>query len=130
MAQNSGTIQVRSLKNQALIADKCLVADSFFSRFKGLLGQSVSLETGEGLLLRPCSDIHMWFMRIAIDVVFVSVRRNDDGTQSRFVASVHENVRPWRPLPLRDGKASETLELPVGTIRRCALSAGDELCLS
>ena len=32
---------------------------------------SKGLPPGEGLLIRPCNSIHMFFMRFAIDVVFM-----------------------------------------------------------
>ena len=73
------TVRIQALKNQALIADKCHVAESFVSRFMGLMGKS-GLEAGEGIWLRPCNSIHMWFMRFPIDVVFVSPRQGRDGS--------------------------------------------------
>lgn len=74
----------------------------------------------------------MWFMSMPIDVVFVRriSGRASGGGATHVVCSAFENVRPWKLLPLRDGKAAETLELPVGTIGRCAIAAGDELCIS
>ena len=36
----------------------------------GLMGKR-ELKDGAGLYLKPCSSIHMFFMRIALDVVFV-----------------------------------------------------------
>ena len=48
----------------------CLVADSARARSKGLLGRA-SLGEDEGILLRPGSSIHMFFMRFAIDAVFL-----------------------------------------------------------
>jgi uncharacterized membrane protein (UPF0127 family) len=69
----------------------------------------------------------MWFMSIPIDVVFLRPLNRE---RTRWtVTSVHRGVRPWKALPLRDGKASDTLELPVGTIDRHSILAGDELCI-
>ncbi len=62
-------IQISSIKNSEKLADKCVVAEDFFSRLKGLLGKS-KFVLGEGLLLRPCNDINMWLMKIPIDVIF------------------------------------------------------------
>jgi hypothetical protein len=121
MASGHALVQIRSLKNQAVIADKCLMADSFLGRFKGLMGKS-RFETGEGLWLRPCNNIHMWFMRFAIDVLFVK-----KSGESWRVCSARENARPWRLLPLWDSQATDTIELPAGTVRRCGIEAGDEL---
>jgi uncharacterized membrane protein (UPF0127 family) len=132
MGKSKGFVSVQSLKNQCLIADKCFVANRFFARLKGLIG-TTRLESGEGIFLSPCNDIHMWFMSIPIDVVFVRAEaQNEAGdTHDRWkVCSVHEDMRPWKLLPLRDGRATDTLELPVGTIRRCAIAEGDLLCLS
>lgn len=128
--QSKRRIRVQSLKNQSLIADKCFVADRFLARLKGLLGTS-RLEPGEGLLISPCNDIHMWFMRMPIDVVFVRpAPASAVGSVTHVVCSAHEDVRPWKLLPLRDARAKETIELPVGTIGRCEIAAGDELCIS
>jgi uncharacterized membrane protein (UPF0127 family) len=113
-------VRVVSLKNQAVIADKCHVAERFFERFRGLIGTS-ELSRGAGMLFPRCNSIHMWFMCIPLDVVFLRAGK---------IVSVHENVKPWRLLPLSNWSAEETLELPVGVIRDCKLTAGDELCIS
>ena len=119
-------ISIKSLKNQQLIADKCHVAESFLDRLRGLIGRT-RFEAGFGMMFPRCNDIHMWFMRIPIDVVFVKVT---GATRVLRVTRVVESVKPWKLLPLRDGSASETLELPVGTIQRCDIREGDELCIS
>lgn len=49
---------------------RCRVARTFWTRLKGLMGEP-GLPPGEGLLIRPCNSIHMFFMRFAIDVVFL-----------------------------------------------------------
>lgn len=126
MARGKSYVLIRSLKNQAVIADKCFVADSFWGRFRGLMGRS-RFETGEGLWLRPCNNIHMWFMRFAIDVVFVRPVRAEDGGERMLVCSAREGARPWRLFPLWDTRATDTIELPAGTVRRCSIEAGDEL---
>ena len=121
---------VQSLKNQQLIADKCHVAECFLDRLRGLIGKA-RLEQGEAMLFPRCNDIHMWFMRIPIDVVFARAEKSAEGGKRVLrVTKVCESVKPWRLLPLRDGGATETLELPVGSIRRCDLHVGDELCIS
>jgi uncharacterized protein len=48
----------------------CKVADTFWSRFMGLMGKK-SVPPGEGLLITPCDSIHMFFMKFAIDVLFL-----------------------------------------------------------
>src|SRR5436190_17741234 len=50
-------------------AERCLVAETYVARLRGLLGRR--LKAGEGLLLVPCSAVHTFFMRYPIDVVFL-----------------------------------------------------------
>ena len=50
-----------------------MVADSFFSRFMGLMGKTTKqIEDMGGLLIKPCSQIHMFFMKTPIDAVYLS----------------------------------------------------------
>jgi uncharacterized membrane protein (UPF0127 family) len=106
-----------------VVAENCLIADHFFSRLRGLIGRK-TFEPGEGLLFPKCNDIHMWFMSMRIDVVFLKKVR---GTFSWQITSFREGLRPWRPLPVRDSSADDTLELPAGTIARCGLVPGDAI---
>ena len=48
-----------------------LVADSFLDRLIGLMFTK-ELKENTGLLIRPCSMVHTFFMRYSIDVVFIS----------------------------------------------------------
>lgn len=120
--------KIHSLTKREIIADQCFVAEHFFDRLKGLIGKK-AMKPGEAMFFPRCNDIHMWWMSISIDVVFLRLEKREEDTIFR-VCSVHEQVQPWRVLPLWDRKATETLELPTGTIRRCEIRVGDELCLS
>jgi uncharacterized protein len=124
MLTGNRSIKVLSLTNQALIADKCIEANSFLTRLQGLIGRK-SFKAGEGMLFPKCNDIHMWFMSVSLDVLFL---KRDRDLHYRVV-SVRAGVRPWRLLPLHNWKASDTLELPVGTIERCGIKEGDRLCI-
>lgn len=128
---NNVTISVTSLKNRKVIADKCYVAESFLDRLRGLIGRS-RLDSGEGMFFPRCNDIHMWFMRIPIDVVFVrQISAQKSGELATFeVTRVCESLKPWRLLPVRSGRATETIELPVGTVRNCDVRLGDRICIS
>jgi uncharacterized membrane protein (UPF0127 family) len=86
---------------------------------RGLLGRR-SLDGGEGLLLRPASSIHTWFMRFPIDAVFLA----QDGT----VVRIADNLRPWRAAGRRGARA--VLELAPGECARRGLSTGDRLVFS
>ncbi|MCM2276604.1 MAG: DUF192 domain-containing protein [Oligoflexia bacterium] len=101
------------------------MAERFFDRLRGLIGRK-SLSPGEAMLFPDCNDIHMWFMSIPLDVVFLRA----DGVNAYRVSSIREGIRPWRLLPVRDGAADLTLELPAGAARLHALEKGDRLCSS
>jgi uncharacterized membrane protein (UPF0127 family) len=138
MKKYKKTFKVTLVRNSVCIADQCVLADSFFSRLKGLLG-SQRLSEGQGLWLRPCHDIHMWFMTFPIDVVFIRKSKNDSLNKTSthslkvnqvVVTSVWENLPPWKLLPVRDGNAQQTLELPTGTIQKYQVKPGDQLCIA
>ena len=103
-------------ENGEVVVDECVVADSPASRMKGLLGRS-ELRPGEGLLLRPASSIHTFFMRFPIDAVFL-----DGGLR---VLRISDELRPWRAASRRGAHA--VLELPAGESARRGLEVGDSL---
>jgi len=92
-------------------------ADSFVTRFCGLMLRT-KLEPGSGLILSPCTSIHMFFMRIALDVVFLD--------QSSKVIALYPELKPWRISGIH-WKAQTVVELPVGTIADSKTEVGDEL---
>jgi len=70
-----------------VLADKIIIADSLGARTKGLLGK-MRMEDGQGLLIKPCSSIHMFFMKFPIDVLFLA----KDGRVIKIV----KGLKPWR----------------------------------
>jgi uncharacterized protein len=100
------------------VCERCLLAEAPLARMKGLLGRA-GLEPGEGILLRPASSIHMWFMRFPIDAVFLDAENR--------VLRVVSNLRPWRLAACRGAKA--VVELAAGECERAGLSVGDRLLL-
>jgi hypothetical protein len=102
----------------AVVCERCELAETPWRRARGLLGRS-ALHPGEGVLLRPTAAIHTWFMRFAIDAVFL-----DADLQ---VIDVREELRPWRATGKRGARA--VLELPAGEGRRRGLAAGTRLAL-
>ncbi|GIW17664.1 MAG: hypothetical protein KatS3mg064_0821 [Tepidiforma sp.] len=109
------TVRVVNTRTGNVVADRVAVADSFWSRFRGLMLRR-TLEPGEGLLIQPCSSIHMLFMRFAIDAVFM----DGDGR----VLRVARRVRPWVGLAAARG-ARAVIELPAGAAEE--LAGGDLL---
>lgn len=53
-----------------LLLDQLDIAETFWSRAKGLLGRK-SLHVNEALWIKPCNNIHTFFMKFAIDCIFV-----------------------------------------------------------
>jgi uncharacterized protein len=96
--------------------ERCTVANTMWSRMRGLLGKG-SLQSGVGLLIRPAPSIHTFFMRFPIDVVFLS-RQGE-------VLKVAERVPPWRARSCRHAYA--VLELAAGEAGRRGIAVGDRL---
>ena len=86
------------------------------SRKRGLLGRD-SLAPGVALVIAPSNGVHTFFMKFAIDVVFVA----RDGR----VVKIARAVKPWRAaLALR---AFAVVELAAGAADRAGLRIGDRL---
>ncbi|HEV2593071.1 MAG TPA: DUF192 domain-containing protein [Gaiellaceae bacterium] len=90
------------------------IADKPLQRMKGLLGRT-ALAPNEGMLFRPAGSIHMFFMRIPLDVVFC------DGDLR--VVKVVRDLQPWKTAGAKGAKV--TIELGVGGA--AAIGAGDQL---
>jgi uncharacterized protein len=89
-----------------VVVDDLELARSSWSRFVGLMGRP-TLERGTGLWIEPCNSIHMFFMRFAIDVLFLD--------RQRRVKKVMLDLKPWRISPIVFG-ARTVVELPAGTL--------------
>jgi uncharacterized membrane protein (UPF0127 family) len=101
-----------------VVAEEVTLATSMWSRFWGLMGRK-NLPDGHGLLIDPCSSIHMFFMRFALDVVFL----DDEGRVKKVVVG----IKPWRAALGGGGK--KALELPVGAAAKANVETGDELAI-
>src|SRR5207244_12033973 len=101
------------------VVERCFVADKPWSRMRGLLGRR-ALPSGEGILLRPAASVHMFFMRFAIDVVWLD--------RDLRVLDVTANLRPWRTTARRGARSA--LALAAGESERVGIRAGDRLALA
>jgi hypothetical protein len=99
-----------------VVCELCEIADGPLTRMRGLLGRK-SLTRGQGLLIRPTWSIHTWFMRFAIDVVFLD--------RELRVLKIKQQLRPWRAAAR--WRAHSALELPAGECGRLRLQVGDRL---
>ncbi len=93
------------------------VAGSPRARMVGLLGRD-ALPRTEALVLRPCSMIHTWFMRFAIDVVFVSRR----GEVTRCVHGLVPFRSAWG-----GWRAHTAVEASDGVLRQASVAVGDRV---
>ena len=99
-----------------LVCERCEVAERGLARMRGLLGRR-ELPAGSGMLIDASPSVHMFFMRFAIDVVFVD--------RDRKVVRVVEHLRPWRVAAAR--RAAAALELPAGAAAAVGVNVGDTL---
>ena len=93
------------------------VADTAFRRLIGLLGRK-ALTGGGGLLIRPSSGVHTFFMLFPIDVVGLD--------KERRVVRLWKILRPWRVTKV-SLEVRTVLELPAGQIAACGVQLGDKL---
>jgi uncharacterized membrane protein (UPF0127 family) len=107
---------INKTKN-TVIAQETEVADTAFSRLKGLLGRD-NLPAGCGLVITQCRSIHMFFMRFGIDVIFVDRKNRVVGTVKR--------IKPFALSPYF-WRATKAIELPEGVIDGTRTAVGDEV---
>ena len=100
----------------AVLAERVERAVRLRDRLRGLLGRGCLAEGG-ALAIEPCSSIHTFFMKFAIDAVFLDGR-------GRVVELI--SLRPWRATRIYPD-AAQVVELPAGTLARTSTRKGDEL---
>ncbi len=115
----SRQVRIENRTRGTTIAERARVARSLRDRTVGLLGTS-RLDPGDGLFIERSSSIHMFFMRYAIDALFVS--------KAGRVTKIAANLKPWRVVWWAPG-ARDCLELPVGAVTASGTQVGDELVL-
>lgn len=108
-----------NLDRNTVIASHIVVADTPWTRMKGLLGRS-SLSEQTGLLITQCNSIHMFFMKFPIDVLFL-----DHNNQA---VGVVKDIRPYQLSPIF-WKAVKALELPSGTLEKAQVEPGHRISL-
>jgi uncharacterized protein len=107
---------VNNLTKSTMLADRAGIANTPETRNRGLL-RHTSLEPGDGLWIAPTQAVHMFFMKFALDLVYLD--------RQKKVVKVRHNVKPWRISAAL--KAHSVLELPVGTIGSSRTEIGDQL---
>ena len=102
------------------LGNRVALANSWFTRLRGMIGAPAP-QSGEGLLLTPCSSVHMYGMRFPLDVALLD--------RAGKVIAVYPSLPPGsRTRWYRD--AVHALELPAGTLGRSGTILGDVLVWS
>jgi hypothetical protein len=101
------------------LADHVALADSHWSRFRGLmLTDARRFGAGRALWIVPSRGVHTFAMRFPIDVLYL-----DD---ARRVVHLEIGLKPWRVAPV-SLKTASVLELPVGCLLASGTAIGDEI---
>jgi len=88
------------------LAQDVIVASSIFTRLLGLMFRN-KLDNGKAMLISPCNSIHTFFMKFAIDVIFLD--------REFKIIKIIRSMHPWR-MSWPYWQASQVLELPAGTV--------------
>ncbi len=104
-------------KNQTVVIDQLEIADSLWSRLKGLLGRA-SMSHNNAMWFDNCTSIHTFFMKFSIDVVFLD--------RSMKVKRVYAGVKPGRLVGPVWG-ARSVVEMAAGKMATTTVEIGDQL---
>lgn len=109
---------IRNTTRSTVLARRFSRAETFWSRFAGLMGKKEFPEKYEALVFEKCSSIHCFFMRMTIDAVFVD--------KEKRVVRCFPFLAPWH-LAFGGGKSVDCIELPAGTLEKSGTLPGDQL---
>lgn len=109
-------LRVLNRTRGTVLGDRVALADRWWQRMRGLLGRP-PIARGEGMLLSPCSAVHMRGMRYPLDVAILA----RDGR----VVAVYPSLPPGGRTAWRHRGGHATLELPAGTLGSTGTEPGD-----
>lgn len=81
-------------RTNEVILENLQIADTFYARFRGLMGKP-SLPENAGLMIKPCNSVHCFFMKFPIDVIFLD--------KGNLVVHIEENMKPGSISPIVKG---------------------------
>ena len=119
---SGGSLRAINRTRGTTLCEQIEDAGGLAGQSRGLLGRD-GLAPGHGMLfvrgrLEPFMWMHMFFMRFAIDIVFLD--RQDK------VVRISHTLKPWRVSPVVFG-ASKAIELEAGAVLRSATQVGDSI---
>jgi len=122
MAVLSAQGQAFNRTREAYLATDLAVADTHWTRLRGLLGlEANDFRNGTGLWIVPCHGVHTLGMGFPIDVVYL------DGALN--VIHVETEMKPWRFASVRR-QAASVLELPSQKVAETGTAVGDKIEIS
>lgn len=108
--------KIINVRTNETILEELQTADTFFSRFRGLMGVK-ALSKNTGLKIAPCNSVHCFFMRFPIDVIFLD--------KENRVVHIQKSMKPGSISPIIR-KAKYVIEANADTFSD-ALRIGDKL---
>jgi len=117
--ENRPQVKIVNQTKNTVLAENASLAQTPLARMKGLLGRK-ELKPGEAIILKPCNSIHTFFMRFAIDILFID-------KNNKVVKSI-PSLKPFRITGIYLS-ADSAIELPSGTIKSSLTAKGDALLL-
>ena len=119
--QAARTFGVLNRTRGPVVCEMLEVAASQAEQSRGLLGRD-GLAPGSGMLFEgswlPLMWMHMFFMRFAIDIIFVD--------KANRVLRINHSLKPWRVSSMVFG-ARRAIELEAGATARSGTIVGDQL---
>lgn len=108
-------MQLINQSQNKILASHVEVAKSLPTRMLGLMGRE-SLATDQCMWIHNCNSIHTFFMRFAIDVIFLD--------REMKVVEIRKNLSPWK-LVLPIWRARSVVEF--ATLNSLDVKVGDIL---
>lgn len=104
----------------------CLSREPYYAvlwgeRLRGMIGRRFEENSFDAMVFDRCNMIHMLFMSIPLDVIFVDSENS--------ICGLYRAVAPWTPI-LWCRRAKAVIELPVGTIERTGTELNDKIDLN
>ena len=109
-------VRLTNTSKQTVLGESVEVARTGAERNKGLLGRQ-GLDPGTGLWIVGTEAVHTFWMKFAIDLVFLDKKRR--------VTKVVPALKPWRMA--MSWRASSVVELPAGAAAEARTERGDEI---
>ena len=103
--------------SNTIISENVMVADTYFKRLKGLMFTK-ELPCQNALHIIPCNEIHSFFMKYSIDVLYLDSKNN--------ILAFDEEMQPGKiGKAVKDAKS--VVELPSGKIKKLNIKIGQQI---